>query len=145
MTETDQSLEDALDRLSDFAPETGTAAFVDAVRAVRAAARADVEARIEALVLPILANVRYERDEDDNWHSIYSDKPAAAAATERARAALAAPPPRATDGPCETCGEDVSQHCGVVAVHASFVEQLGSCPFGDDGFLGLPLDSGQVK
>ena len=63
-------------------------------RVVEAAARVAIPPPFEAALLrealtDILSNVRYERDDDGNWHSFYSDKPRAAAATERARALTA--------------------------------------------------------
>ncbi len=52
------------------------------------ALKVEVRAFREALG-GIMENVRYEQDEDGNWHSIYMDKPRAAEATERARTLLA--------------------------------------------------------
>ena len=58
------------------------------------AAEADAQQRIaelEAALGAILEHIHYERDINGSWHSFYTDKYAAAEATERARAALAEP------------------------------------------------------
>ena len=54
-------------------------------------AEAEVRTLREALE-EITRHIRYEQDEDGNWHAIYIDKPRAAAATERARALAPEPP-----------------------------------------------------